>query len=195
MDKEEALKAYQRVVAFTSEFCPNWTSSECVADADRLFRYLDGEELDPADVKNIERRFKINRKIQKSRIIEDIAESESILIRDALEAFYSELFDIEEKESEDCEKESQYDGTTFTKIERVTKEAFNRYARERNIQEQIIDIDVYVYEDMQGGIRAELTAEYDDSLCNQIEIDFTDVEHLEDEHLIQYAYSQILQKY
>ena len=192
MDKENALKAYQRVVAFTSEFYPNWTSSECVADADRLFRYLDGEELDPADVKNIESRFKVNGKIQKSRIIEDIAESESVLIRDALEAFYSELFNIEE---EDYEEESQYDGKTFTKIEQATKEAFEKYARERNIQEQIIDVDILVYGNITKEIRAELTAEYDDRLYNQIEIDFTDVAHLEIEPLIQYAYEEILEKY
>ena len=192
MDKENALKAYQRVVAFTSEFCPNWSSSETAAEVDRLFRYLDEEELDPTDVENIEEKFKINGKIQKPSIIRCIAGLESVLIREALEAFYSKFFDIKE---EDYKEESQCDGTTFTKIERATKEAFDRYTRERNIQEQIIDINVYVYEHMQRGIRAELTAEYDDGLCNQIEIDFTDVAHLEVEPLVQYAYNQILEKY
>lgn len=192
MDKENALKAYQRVVAFTSEFCPDWSNSETAAEVDRLFRFLDGEELDPTDVENIKERFEINGEIQKPRIIRVVAGLESVLIKNAIEAFYSKFFDIEE---EDYEEESKYDGTTFTKIERATKEAFNRYARERNIQEQIIDVDVCVYEHMQRGIRAELTAEYDDRLCNQIEIDFTHVAHLEIETLIQYAYEEILKKY
>lgn len=192
MDKENALKAYQRVVAFTSEFCPNWSSSETAAEVDRLFRFLDGEELDPADLENIKERFEVNGEIQKPGIIRVIAGLESVLIKNAIETFYSEFFDIEE---EDCEEESKYDGTTFTKIEQATKEAFDKYARERNIQEQIIDIDVCVYEHIQKGIRAELTAEYDDGLCNQIEIDFTDMAHLEVEPLVQYAYNQILEKY
>ena len=194
MDKEEALKAYQRVVAFTSEFCPNWTSSETAAEVDRLFRYLYGEELDQRDRKEIRDSFKINGKVQKRKIIEYMAHFESTLIQRALETFYAKLFDIEE-ESENYDENPQYDRKTFTKIEQATKEAFDKYARERNIKEQIIDIDVCVYEDVHGRIKAELTTEYDDRLYASVEIDFTYVAHLEIERLVQYAYNQILQKY
>ncbi len=74
--------------AFVQSFMPNYSSRDEVLEDDMLIKYLEGEDLDEDDLQLIKDEYDNDREKVKERVIE----LESKFAKEAIEAYYKEIF-------------------------------------------------------------------------------------------------------